>query len=129
MITGAVFGLALVVTASVDANIQSPLAPNPSGLQMSSQQKNAAMRPLVRSATDCIIHAVAADPHLQISAKSGDINELIVASMTVCIEPVRAMIDAHDRIFGEGSGETFFMGPYLDVLPAAVSKQVKGNLQ
>ncbi len=84
MITGAVFGLALVVSASVDANIQSPLAPNPSGLQMSSQQKNAAMRPLVRSATDCIIHAVAADPHLQISAKSGDINELIVASMTLC---------------------------------------------
>lgn len=129
MITGAVFGLALVVTASVDANIHSPLGPNPSGMQMSSQQKNAAMRPLVRSATDCIIHAVAADPRLQISAKSGDINELIVTSMTLCIEPVRAMIDAHDRIFGEGSGEAFFMGPYLDVLPAAVTKQVKGNLQ
>ena len=34
-------------------------------------------------------------------------------------------VDAHDRLFGHGSGEAFFMGPYLEVLPAAVSKQVK----
>jgi hypothetical protein len=42
---------------------------------------------------------------------------------------LRAMIDAHDRFFGEGSGETFFMGPYLDALPAAVTKQVKSGLE
>jgi hypothetical protein len=66
---------------------------------------------------------------LQVSAKTGDINDLIVASMTICVEPVRAMIDAHDRFYGDGSGEAFFMGPYLDVLPAAVTKQVKGALQ
>ena len=33
---------------------------------------------------------------------------------------VRAMIDAHDRMFGAGSGEAFLLGPYLDVLPSAV---------
>jgi hypothetical protein len=31
------------------------------------------------------------------------------------------MIDAYDRYFGDGAGEAFFMGPYLDVLPAAVT--------
>jgi hypothetical protein len=31
------------------------------------------------------------------------------------------MIDAYDRFFGDGAGEAFFMGPYLDALPAAVS--------
>jgi hypothetical protein len=31
------------------------------------------------------------------------------------------MIDAYDRFFGDGSGEAFFMGPYLDALPAAVN--------
>ena len=30
------------------------------------------------------------------------------------------MIDAYDRYYGEGTGEAFFMGPYLDVLPKAV---------
>jgi hypothetical protein len=127
MVTGAVFGLALVVTASIDTTVQSPFSPDRSALQMSTQQKSATMRPLVRFATDCIVQAVAADARLLVSAKSGDINELIVTSMTVCIKPVRAMIDAHDRLYGEGSGESFFMGPYLDVLPAAVSKQVNGD--
>jgi hypothetical protein len=35
------------------------------------------------------------------------------------------MIDAHDRMYGSGSGEAFLLGPYLDVLPAAVVGQVK----
>jgi hypothetical protein len=32
------------------------------------------------------------------------------------------MIDGYDRYFGEGSGQVFFMGPYLDVLPSVVTK-------
>ena len=35
------------------------------------------------------------------------------------------MIDAHDRLYGYGSGEAFLLGPYLDVLPAAVVKQIR----
>jgi hypothetical protein len=35
------------------------------------------------------------------------------------------MIDAHDRLFGAGSGEAFFMGPYLEGLPLTVDKLVK----
>jgi hypothetical protein len=45
--------------------------------------------------------------------------------MSNCVVPVRAMIDAYDRYFGEGEGEAFFMGPYLDVLPSAVGKWVR----
>ena len=40
-----------------------------------------------------------------------------------------AMIDGYDRYFGEGAGEAFFMGPYLDVLPSAVSEWVSGTVQ
>jgi hypothetical protein len=35
---------------------------------------------------------------------------------------MRAMIDSYDQYFGTGSGEAFFSGPYLDVLPTAVTK-------
>ncbi len=44
--------------------------------------------------------------------------------MPSCVTPVRAMIDAYDRYFGDGTGEAFFMGPYLDVLPAVVNRWV-----
>jgi hypothetical protein len=37
------------------------------------------------------------------------------------------MIAAYDRYFGEGVGEEFFTGPYLDVLPAAVTKMTAGK--
>jgi hypothetical protein len=124
MSVGAVFGLTLIVTVSIDGNAISPhgmTAP----LQMSLQQKNAAIRPLLRSATDCIARTVATDPRLPESLKGGDIRDLIVDSMSSCVGPVRAMIDTYDQLFGEGSGEAFFMGPYLDVLPTAVNSKVK----
>jgi hypothetical protein len=65
---------------------------------------------------------VSASPRFDRAIANGDINELIVDSMTSCADAMRAMIDAYDRYYGMGSGETFFAGPYLDVLPAAVHK-------
>jgi hypothetical protein len=127
MIIGAVFGLALVVSVSVDTGVQT--FSGSEEMRLPRPQKNAAMRPLVRGATDCIVHAVTTDARFRVTAAARDINDLIVASMSGCVEPLRAMIDAHDRFFGEGSGEAFFMGPYLDVLPVAVTKQVKGGLE
>ena len=45
--------------------------------------------------------------------------------MESCADAMRSMIEAHDKLFGQGSGEAFFMGPYLEVLPAAVTKWVR----
>ena len=65
------------------------------------------------------MHAVIADPRY--GDKTGTaLGELIVDSVPSCIKPVHAMIDAYDRYYGEGIGEAFLMGPYLDVLPKAV---------
>jgi hypothetical protein len=124
MLVGAVLGLSLVVTAAVDGNAITPLgmvAP----LHMSLQQKNATLRPLVSAATECIARRVSADPRFDDAVRAGDIGELLVDSMAPCLRSVRAMIDAYDRLFGDGEGETFFMGPYLDVLPNAVMTQIK----
>jgi hypothetical protein len=126
MLFGAVFGLSLIATVALDGNAISPsgrVAP----VQMSLQQKNAALRPLVRSTTDCIVRTVSADPRLPESLKFGDIRDLIVDSMSSCVGPVRAMIDTYDQLFGAGSGEAFFMGPYLDILPTAVNSRLKNT--
>jgi len=113
----------LLGTALVFAVVTGPLDGSTAARNLSAQQKSAATQPLVRSATDCIVHAVVADPRYgaKPAAELGsELGDLIVASMPSCVAPVRAMIDAYDRYFGEGSGEAFFMGPYLDVLPKVV---------
>src|SRR5215471_16869273 len=106
-----VFGLALVINASID-RLDPPEVPG-GAAQMTSRQKNAAVRPLVRSATECVARTVSASPQFDGAIASGDINELIVDSMTSCVDAMRAMIDAYDRYYGIGAGETFFAGPYL----------------
>jgi hypothetical protein len=115
MIVAPLLGAALVVNVAT-----SPLTGPASGeASLTLQQKAAATEPLVRSATDCIVHAVASDPRFAAEPHAA-VGDLIVESIRSCRTPVRAMIDAYDRYYGEGAGEAFFMGPYLDVLPKAV---------
>lgn len=119
MLLAPLFGVTLVVAVATE-----PLnnAGDPTHLSM--QEKMAVTEPLVRSATDCIVHAVIADPRYGYN-QSSQLGELIVNSMSACVKPVRAMIDAYDRYYGDGSGESFFMGPYLNVLPKAFTEGAK----
>lgn len=114
MILAPLFGTALLVAVATG-----PID-DPMGLtHLTPREKSAATQPLVRSATDCIAHAVFADPRYRANDSAG-LGNLIVDSMPSCVTPVRAMIDAYDQYYGDGSGEAFFMGPYLDVLPKLV---------
>jgi hypothetical protein len=114
MIIAPLLGTALVVAVATapsgDPSVETTL---------SAQEKMAATEPLVRSATECIVRTVVADPRYG-TKPAVNLGDLIVDSMPTCLTPVRAMIDAYDRYYGDGSGEAFFMGPYLDVLPKAV---------
>lgn len=123
MILNTMAGLSLVLSVSFN-----PTAPEPAiWSQLSTPQKRAALLPLVRRATDCIARTVAASPSYRPDMRSEEINNLIVDSIAVCGGPVRAMMDAHDRLYGDGSGEAFLVGPYLDVLPAAVVGQIRAK--
>jgi len=113
MLVAPLFGAALIVTVAAD-----PLHDATGDAHLSMQEKLALTEPLVRSATQCIVHAVTTSPQYRSKAQLGD---LIVDSMPACLSPVRAMIDAYNRYYGDGAGEAFFMGPYLDVLPKAVA--------
>src|ERR1700692_5136602 len=119
MIHAPLVGAALMIAAATG-----PLDDQNAGRKLSLQQKSAATQQLVRSATDCIVHAVVTDPRFA-TAVPDMLGDLIVASVPSCVAPIRAMIDAYDLYYGEGSGEAFFMGPYLDVLPKAVANAGK----
>jgi hypothetical protein len=118
MIVAPLVGTALIVAVATDPLSDPTVEPN-----LSAQQKVAATETLVRSATECIVRAVIADPRY--AKPKAQLGDLIVESMPSCVAPVRAMIDAYDRYYGEGTGEAFFMGPYLDVLPKAVGERTK----
>ena len=118
MILAPLAAAALVVATATGPTAEPRHSPN-----LSMEQKSAAMQPLMRSATECIARAVSANPRF--GQRNSDLGDLIVASMSGCTAQVRAMIEAYDSYFGDGEGEAFFMGPYLDVLPAAVSKWVR----
>jgi hypothetical protein len=123
MILESLFGLSLVLNVSLET--ATPSANPADWLQLSVRQKDAALLPLVRRATDCIVRQVSGDPRYAADMRPDEFNDLIVDSISACGDSVRAMIDAHDRMYGTGSGEAFLLGPYLDVLPAAVVKQVR----
>jgi hypothetical protein len=118
MILAPLAAAALLVSVATGPTVDPSVMPS-----LTTRQKSVAMQSLVRSATECIAHNVTADPRF--GRRDSDLGDLIVDSMPTCTTQVRAMIDAYDRYFGEGEGEAFFMGPYLDMLPTAVSKWVK----
>jgi hypothetical protein len=123
MIVESLLGLSLVLRVSLDA--QPPAPPEPATwAQMAMGHKDATLLPLVQRATNCILRKSSADPRYSRDIRADELNDVIIDSIEACMKPVRAMINAHDRLYGSGSGEAFLLGPYLDVLPSAVVKQV-----
>jgi len=86
---------------------------------LSSHQRTIAVQAYITRATECVARTVTADPRY---AGVGNIGDLIVDSMPTCAALMRSMIETYDQYFGNGTGEAFFSGPYLDVLPTAVTK-------
>ena len=122
MILAPLVAAALLVSVATAPNDKPSLSPT-----LSMQQKSAAVQPLMRSATECIARIVGSDPRF--GQPNADLGDLIVDSMPSCAIQVRIMIEAYDRYFGEGEGEAFFMGPYLDVLPNAVNRWVRDSVR
>src|SRR5262245_59735047 len=96
----------------------SPAAPVERALSMT--QKRAVVTPLISSVTSCIARTVSANPRYPAMTQAGTVNDLIVESVSSCIDAVHSLIETYDRLFGPGEGEQYFMGHYLDGLPAAV---------
>jgi len=94
---------------------------DPATMHLSARERTAAVQPSISRATECVERTVAGDPR---SADASQLGDLIVDSMGTCRDIMRSMIDTYDAYFGAGTGEAFFSGPYLDVLPTAVGKWV-----
>jgi hypothetical protein len=113
----------LTVPAALDRSVQWPLPER--GTAMSVDQKDAAIGPLVKSATECIVRTVTADPRFP----GGEGRRRVQQPDRGLGAHLRRRPALHDHNLRSPlwrrRGRTFFMGPYLDSLPAAVTVRVK----
>jgi hypothetical protein len=117
MLGQALLGVHLIIFISAG-----PMADDPTRVPSRPASEAASVQKLINSATECVAKAVAEKSG---GAPDADhLSELIVSVMPDCVDRMRAMIDSLDRNFGEGSGEAFFSGSYLDLLPRAVTRQI-----
>jgi hypothetical protein len=108
-----ILGLSMVTLAAAG-----PMPDRPDAVRLSSTEKAAAVQRVINNATDCVIREIRA-------ARSADnLGDQIAAVMPFCAETMRAMIESFDANYGEGSGETFFSGSFLDLLPQVVSRKL-----
>lgn len=117
MILSTLTGASLLIMTAATPDMDSATAP----MHLSTRERSAAVQPSITRATECVARTVASNPRSSDTSKLGDV---IVESMPSCADLMRSMIDTYDQYFGDGTGEAFFSGPYLDVLPRAVSKWV-----
>jgi hypothetical protein len=120
VIWGPLFAVTLVAT----------VATGPVGDQFgpsTGARRGDALKATVNAATECVVRTVAADPRTRQGNLDAIMGELIVDSMPACAAKMREMIEAYDASFGPGSGEAFFMGPYLDLLPTATTLRLKAG--
>jgi hypothetical protein len=112
MILAPLFGIGLVTVVALGP----ALDPDPSS--MSGAEKRAAVERLVGRATECIVQRIAADPRYR---GAHDLGDLVIDALPPCMTPVRAMVEGYDDYFGVGSGEKFFIGPFLRRLATALN--------
>jgi hypothetical protein len=82
----------------------------------------------VKAATDCVAPAALNNPEITTLYQENRLKEVtnwIVLRSNACDNPLTAMRLLHDRIYGQGTGQTFLRGDYLDDLPRAVGERIK----
>jgi hypothetical protein len=82
----------------------------------------------VKAATDCVAAAALNNSEITTLYRENRLREVtnwVVLRSNTCDNPLNAMRLLHDRIYGQGTGQAFLRGDYLDDLPRAVGERIK----
>ncbi|MBX9933360.1 MAG: hypothetical protein K2Y56_17795 [Methylobacterium sp.] len=85
--------------------------------------------PLEKAATACFAETVAANPRSITLARAGRWFEAASVTGFLCRPEVDAMVAAHDRAHGRGTGERYFRGPYAKHLGQQLAVQLQPLLE
>lgn len=91
-------------------------------------QKRRLLVPYVRSATECVAQASLRETDVVSSYKAGQFDWLINRAMQNCWPQLNNMVQAHDQIYGLGTGSIFRDGAYRADLLRAVLARIRPEL-
>lgn len=93
-------------------------------------QKRKIHLPYVRAATNCISQSLLMAPDAVRLAKQGQWADALRAMPKgQCGAEISTLISTHDQLYGAGTGQTFFAGPYISDLPRALGNRLKGEFE
>ena len=93
-------------------------------------QKRKIHLPYIRAATDCVARGILSTPDALRSARLGQLTDAILGiPKGYCGTEIGRMIAAHDQLYGSGTGQSFFTGPYFTDLPRAVGNRLRPELE
>lgn len=99
-----------------------------SSQELTDGQRRRLHLPYVRATTDCYARAIEANTSALDLARENRWYDAISATGNVCNQALATMVDAHDRLYGPGTGLNFAKGPYLDDLPRAIGVRLREAL-
>ncbi|KQP54939.1 hypothetical protein ASG40_11000 [Methylobacterium sp. Leaf399] len=85
--------------------------------------------PLEQAATACFAETVAANPRSMAFARAGRWYEAASVTGFLCRPEVDAMVGAHDRLYGRGTGNRFFKNAYARHLGQQLADRLKPFLE
>lgn len=85
--------------------------------------------PLEQAATECFAETVASTPRSLSLARAGRWYEAAGVTGFLCRPEVDAMVGAHDRLYGRGTGTRYFKGPYARHLGQELAERLQPMLE
>lgn len=116
--------LGLVALCALPLTAEARPAPRPS-----QAQAEAVMAPLRSAATDCFAETVMANPGAMRHARAGEWYQAAGVIGFLCRPEVDAMVQAHDRLFGQGSGNRYFKAGYARHLDHELAQRLQPLLE
>lgn len=93
-------------------------------------QKRKIHLPYVRAATNCISNFLMANPEsLRLARQGRWADALQTMPKGQCGAEISVLVTTHDQLYGAGTGQTFFTGPYITDLPRALGTRLKGEFE
>lgn len=92
-------------------------------------QPHGVMSPLEKAATDCFAETVLSNPAATRHARAGRWYEAAGITGFLCRPEVDAMIQAHDRLYGRGTGTRYFQNAYTHHLGRELAERLQPMLE
>lgn len=90
---------------------------------------HAVMSPLETAATDCFAETVLSNPAATRHARAGRWYEAASVTGFLCRPEVDAMVQAHDRLYGRGTGVRYFQTAYTRHLGQHLAERLQPMLE